>query len=355
MRTSRAHRFFTHVKVIAAAIPLAGCFVLVDTFDVQDRCGIEGSGACAECVRSSCQKPIDACCGSATCTDGSGGTSILDDVDACGRGEASRCASALERERSGAEDEALRQCVQTSCRTACTVPTSTGSGGTDPRWTCDAPRTGSTRCEQCVYRACATKLDECCADDKCAKESAIQRELGTCFEGDPRACTWAFKDSSADGTSGIVRQCIGESCYEDCLGDGLPHTSCTPRSAGTYCSCDNAEASSGPECSASKVGVDYCVIGRRGCTCGAFRLVDSTSSTCKVDYRGGPESYFDRSCVGYSTGRCCLSIEDDGVSCECNTSEYASDCTSSQFSISECSEEAIKERIGDRVVSSCSR
>ena len=353
---SRAHRFFTHVKVIAAVIPLAGCFVLVDTFDVQAQCGIEGSGACAECIRSSCQGAVDGCCGSATCAAGSIGTSILDDVDTCGRGETSQCASALEKARSGGEEETLRQCIQASCRTACTVPSSTGNGGTEPaRWTCDAPRTGTSRCEQCVNQACATKLDECCADATCANESDLQRELGTCFAGDPRACTWAFRDSSADGTSGIVRQCIGQNCYEACLGDGLPHTACTPRASGTYCTCENAEKSSGPECSASKVGVEYCIIGRRGCTCGAFRIASSTSSTCEVDYRGGPESYSDRSCVPYSEGRCCLTIEDDGVSCECNTSEYAGACTSSQYSISECSETAIKERLDDRIVPSCSR
>jgi hypothetical protein len=353
---SRAHRFFTHVKVLLTMLPLTGCFVLVETFDVREQCGIQGSGACATCIRSSCQATVDGCCGSATCAAGSSGTSILDDVDACGRGETSRCASALADQRSGGEEEALRQCIQASCRTACTVPSSTGNGSKEPaRWTCDAPRTGTSKCEQCVDRACAAKLDECCADDTCANESDIQSELGTCFAGDPRACAWAFRDASADGTSGIVRRCIVDSCYDACLGDGLPHTDCTPRAGGAYCTCTNAEESSGPECSASKIGVDYCVIGRTGCTCGAFRLASATSSTCTVDYEGGPDTHSDRSCVPYSEGRCCLTLEDDGISCECDTSEYASRCTDSEYSISECSESAIKALLGDLIVPSCSR
>ncbi len=347
-------RFFAHVKVLVTSIPLAGCIVFVDTFEVRDRCAIEGSSACAECIRSSCQGTVDGCCASATCTAGAGGTSILEDVDACGRGETSSCVSALERERTGSEDEALRQCVQTSCRSACTVPSSTIDPG-PARWTCDAPRTGTTRCEQCVRRACTTKLDECCADDTCANEAEIQLDLGVCFADDPRACVWRFRDASTDGTSGIVRQCIVDSCYDACLGDGLPHTSCTPRSSGAYCTCTNAEESAGPECSASKLDVDYCVIGRSGCTCGAFRIASSTSSTCTVDYRGGRESYSEVPCVPYSEGRCCLTLEDEGISCECDTSEYASACSNSEYSISECSERAIKELLGERIVPSCSR
>ncbi len=350
-----AQRFFTHAKVFAAVIPLAGCFVFVETFDVREQCGIEGSGSCAECIRSSCQGAVDTCCGSETCAAGSNGSSILDDADACGRAEVSTCVSALSKERSGRDDEALRQCIQSSCRTACTVASSTSGSGEAPRWTCDAPSTSTGKCEQCVRDACAAKLDDCCADDTCAKESAIQRELGTCFAGDPRACSWEFRDASSDGTSGIVRQCLVASCYDACFGDGLPHTACTPRSGGTYCTCNNAEKSSGPECSASKVGVDYCIIGGAGCTCGAFQLVSATSTTCKVDYRGGPDTYFDRACEGRSEGRCCLTLENDGISCECDTSEYASRCSDSEYSISECSETAIKEKLGNRVVPSCSR
>lgn len=345
---SLARPFVAHVKVLVTLIPLTGCFVLVDTFEVRDQCGIQGSGACAACIRSSCQGTVDACCRSATC----GAGSILDDADACGSGETSRCAIALATERSGGDDEALRQCMLTSCQSACTVP----SSADDPaRFTCDAPRAGTSRCEQCVREACATKLDQCCADNTCADERDIQLDLGTCFAGDSRACVWRFRSASADGTSGIVRQCVVDHCYDACLGDGLPHTSCTPRASGTYCTCENAEDSSGPECSAKEVGVDYCVIGRRGCTCGAFRIASSARSGCTMDYRGGAQSHSDVPCVAHSEGRCCLSLEDDGISCECDTSEYATPCTESEYSISECSESAIKEKIGERVVPSCSR
>lgn len=350
---SRTPRLFASLVIAVGLAPVAGCIVLVDSFEAHEQCEIQGSGACATCIRSSCQNRIDDACRS-TASGAARGTSILGEVDACGRGETTSCARALSKERSD-EDEALRQCVQASCRSACTVPSSAGSDDREhPRWTCDAPRTDETQCEQCVHQECATKLDECCADDTCAAESNIQRDLGACFSGDPRACVWRFKDASADGTSGIVRQCVVDRCFEACLGDGRTHTSCTPRASGTYCTCTNAEKSSGPECSADKMNVDYCVIGRSGCTCGAFQMTSTTRSRCTADYYGGSQSHSDIACVPGSEGRCCLSLESDGVSCTCDTSKSASECLESEYAIRDCSESTIKEKLGGRIVPSCS-
>lgn len=349
-----APRLFAHVRVIAALLPLAGCIALVDAFEVRDHCGIEGSSACASCIQTSCQAAIDVVCrsGAPAAESSASSASLLDDVDRCGRGQAISCEIALSRERSSVEEEVLRACVRSSCMAACTTR---AGDAEEPRWTCDAPRTDPSPCGQCVHRSCAAKLDDCCADETCADERDFQLDLGVCLKGDPRACVWSFTDASADGTSGIVRQCMIDSCYEACFGDGLPHTSCTPRASGTYCTCRSAAESSGPECSASAMGVDYCVRGRRGCTCGAFQLASTTSTTCTVDYLAGPSKHSDSACVPHSEGRCCLSVEETGISCECDTSEFARECTSSQYTIYECSEDAIKALIGALAVPSCSR
>lgn len=356
MRTMRP--VLRRLGVLAATLPLLSCVALVDSFDVAEHCRIDGAGTCADCLRASCTAPIDACCGSDACSKVNVvAKSILDVLDACGAGEVSTCASGLGAARTGVEEEGVRQCAL-RCKAECTQ----GTNGTqtpvdDPRWTCDLPRTDTTACAQCMYASCGDKLDDCCADSACRVESALSTELGVCLAGDQGACSYVLRDASSDGTSGIVRACLIQNC-EACFGDGVAHRKCTPRESGGYCTCVSAQKADGPECAATKIGVEYCVAYAGGCICGAYHVTSANRDECTASFAAPASAHEpEGGCVSRPDNaddvwRCCLSIGTDGPSCKCEDYPLSS-CGSSELEMPDCNEATMKGALTP--VASCSR
>lgn len=98
------------------------CIFLIDTVDVEPGCVIEGTTACATCMRTSCQAKIDACCGSLTCANLEGHSALLDGLDRCGNGDKTKCASTLTSAPASFDivGENVRTCVKASCNEPCT-------------------------------------------------------------------------------------------------------------------------------------------------------------------------------------------------------------------------------------------
>ena len=73
-------RLLRRTIVVAATAALGGCVLLVDSFDTSEHCGIQGTGECAQCIKTRCQVPIDRCCNDRECLGGR----MLGAMDACG-------------------------------------------------------------------------------------------------------------------------------------------------------------------------------------------------------------------------------------------------------------------------------
>ncbi len=342
----RVARVLSSLPIVAL---LAGCVLITPPLDIGDHCGIQGDTDCAKCLRDSCQAPIDACCGSSTCA----GASVLGDMDACGRGENPRCVDALATARTTKTEEDVRACASKSCRAVCTKG-ATGSGGTQPKWTCTTAREPGNDCATCVYEKCGAHLDTCCADSSCKNDSTIQTDVGACVAGDAPGCVYGQTDNRSDsGQPGVVRKCILDSCRPFCFGDGYTHASCTLRSGGTYCDCADAEKSNGVTCDATVVG-GLCVRGKEGCTCGNYAC-SSSSDGCSCSFDGSAGG---RTTCSLSTsaerGACCVKVEQRGLSCECST--YSS-CTASigEYAIASCDLDDVRSFAADYFVTECSR
>lgn len=124
-RASPGARAAVLVVATLGALSLAAstsCVFLIDTVDVQPSCSIQGTSACASCMRTSCQAKIDACCGSITCAGFEGHSAVLDGLDRCGNGDKTGCTNTLIK-TAGSFDttgDAARACVKASCNEPCT-------------------------------------------------------------------------------------------------------------------------------------------------------------------------------------------------------------------------------------------
>lgn len=337
------------LAALAFLAPLVGCVLVAPPLDIGDHCGIQGDTECASCIRNNCQTPIDACCGSSSCA----GASVLGDMDACGRGENPRCIDSLATARTTKTEEDVRACASKSCRALCTKG-ATGSGGTQPKWTCTTAREPGNACATCVYDKCSTALDACCGDGSCKNDGTIQVDVGACVAGDAAGCVYGQTDNrSTSGQAGVVRKCVLDSCKDVCFGDGFPHASCNLQSGGTYCTCADAEKSSGPACDASTVG-GRCIRGKEGCTCGNYECTGGTSCSCSFRGDSASTSTSCRLSTSPDRGACCLRVESQGVSCKCG--DYSS-CSASldEYDITSCDLEDVLSRASQLFVSECSR
>lgn len=336
------------IVTAALVVHATGCVMVVPPIEHGGQCAFSGATACAACLRVSCQSSINACCNDSSCNGGDGHSAVLDAVDACGNGNVSGCAEGIGDAESGTAG-AVRTCVTTACRADCL-----GDVVVPVKWSCAAPRTEDNACATCVYDACGSTLDECCADSACAASSSLADDVGRCTSGDAPGCAY-LTTKSTSGFEGKARACIIKSCASACMGEGRTHESCDLYSGGSYCECTDAEKSHGPDCSVASMGGN-CVLGEKGCTCGHYACEQASSSLggCTCSFRSGS---------GGSTrcdverkndeGVCCVRRESSGFTCECRT--YLSSCLSNtEWEVPTCNIEDALSALTNVLVSKCS-
>lgn len=327
-----------------------GCVLVVPPIDHSSgHCQFTGSSACATCLRASCQTTVDACCNDTSCAGDDGHAAILDALDECGSGNASKCAAGIGAGESTAA-AAVRSCVSTTCKAACL-----GDIPVKVEWSCAAARTNEDACSTCIYDKCASSLDECCGDSSCSKSTDLADDLGACTGGDKPGCTYLVTKSES-GFEGKVRACIAKQCGTTCM-DARTHQSCSLQSGGAYCACADAETAKGPDCSVAAVGGN-CVLGEKGCTCGHYSCSSTSSGSlgsCSCDFHGeaGASTQCNVQRSGGS-GRCCLKRGDRGFTCECK--DYLSSCSvsSGEYSVPTCNIEDALEGLVNVLVTKCS-
>lgn len=304
------------LSLLALALALSSCIFLQDGFEAGAHCGIEGATECATCLRTQCQPTIDACCNDSSCRAPSfASTAPLDVLDACGNGPSTKCAEEIGKTREGtATTDAMLACLKSSCREACLA-------GAKVPFSCDVPRASDKACAGCIYTKCGAALDTCCSDDQCNRAATyVQSDtftlLDACTSEDAKTCVYHAARASSNGSEGVVSACITQSCGAACYGNYRPHQSCSFRESGQYCSCSDALASSGAECSAT-TAKGPCVVGKRGCQCGAYTCT-SSSRECTCGFDGDPSANLDVCEIASgSKGICCVSVGDTSVSCTC--------------------------------------
>jgi hypothetical protein len=326
-----------------------GCVLVIPPIDHgAGHCQLTGDTACATCLRTSCQTPVDACCDDKSCAGEDGHATILDALDECGAGNVPSCAAGIGKGDS-ASAAAVRTCVTSTCRAACL-----GDAAVKVDWSCNVARTPDNACSACVYESCATGLDECCGDSSCKRSSDLAGDIGSCIGGDKPGCTYLLTKSDS-GFEGKVRACIAKNCGAACMAD-RPHQSCSLQAGGSSCSCVHEEESRGPECSVGSVGGN-CVLGPKGCTCGTYSCRGETAGkgcTCSFGGTAGSSTSCNVGRTSSGQGGCCLRRSDRGFSCEC--SEYQTSCRASagEFSVDSCNLEDALVGLAEVLVTKCS-
>jgi hypothetical protein len=352
-------------SLVVVLFGVSSCVLLTAAtgFEAGEHCGFTGSGACATCLRTSCQAKIDACCNDSTCRASDYATKQpLAAIDACGTGPAATCAAKVKSERAetGTAQGEMFSCLETSCREACLA-------GERTTWTCASPRDSTSTCAACIYTSCTKPLEACCGDTSCASppdsagkypSRSVMGEVDACVAGDAPGCA-GMLDESDSGKDGALRTCIANQCTSACLGNLRPHQRCTLRGGGAYCSCQNAETASGDECGTSTVG-GTCLATSTGCACGAWSCAFRSSSpnydcTCEIGASGGGSS--ECSADRYRDGVCCIKVDYDGsLVCRCTTtSTGASRCSTSEATIASCDLATVKSTYPKLATDRCSQ
>lgn len=345
--------------LFGAGIVLTNCIVLLPPIEHGEHCQFEGSTSCASCLRTSCQAPIDACCDDTSCHGHSNGDSaFLKGLDACGRGDATACASAMNGARGAKGDVA--SCVATSCKDECVGDATVSTP--PPSWSCDAPRTQKTECATCIYESCEAQLTNCCGDTSCSSTSwgNFSQIMGACTGGDLPGCRYYMADpeyggkGTSAGTLGAFEGCVVNECGESCFPAGVRmHNTCSLDNYGTSCSCSASATSSGVECSVEAIGGGTCVLGLTGCTCGTYACRNGTAysddCTCGFDVSGA-----DTTCeAAEADHRCCLEVTNARTWCTCGESSCDAN---NELSIADCNGTTVLGRLKTlgRVVDVCS-
>lgn len=337
---------------------LANCILVLPPIEHGEHCQFEGTTVCASCLRTSCQASIDACCDDISCRGYSDGDSaVLAGLDACGRGDTTACASAMNGATYG-NARGIASCVATSCKDECVGDAKVSTPS--PSWSCTAPRTQKAECATCIYTSCSTTLTNCCGDSSCSSTGGDFPELmGACTSGDGPSCLYYLASSTyggrgtSAGTLGAFEGCIAEKCSESCFPDGgRMHNTCSLGDYGKSCRCHVSATSSGVDCSVEAVG-GTCVLGISGCSCGTYGCdVGSSAARCSCGFGGYGTS---TSCYAADTSdHCCLKFYADSVSCECRS--WSCSQTSDEYDIESCSEETVLSRLktSKRIQDTCS-
>lgn len=337
-----------HLRVVFATWMASGCVLFVHPDEGGEHCAFRGTTACAACLKTKCQASIDACCRDASCANTSG---MLDTMDKCGEGSATSCANGLRTQSTGAAAAAVRDCASTQCGSECTTG---ATAPTEPvEWKCDANRDHVTSCASCIYDSCTKQIDACCNDSYCSKyNSEIHKDMGACTTGDTAGCAYmATKGDS--GLDGALRACIETNCAKPCIDDARPHQSCALSGGGTRCYCNDAEKSSGPDCSIAAVG-GSCVLGQKGCSCGTYTCSSGSSSSgaCSCSFSGDGSRTTCREPT--SGGRCCIKVDSQGVSCACELYTFPCDNQQFEFATDSCDKAVVMSQLSKLLVDKCS-
>jgi hypothetical protein len=339
MLSSSVPQVRAFIPLALLLLPLASCILFISPDTPGDHCAIQGSTACAACMRDKCQQSIDGCCSDTACSETTDApASTLAVVDECGEGNFNACASGFRNPRTGSA-QAVRSCVTEQCNDACT------GGGLPSVQPCEVPRASKNACAKCVYDSCTSVLDKCCADSSCARSNVITDDVSGCVSADAKACAF-MQTKSADGLDGALRACIVQRCAPACIGDARPHVNCSLYRAGTSCSCSNSQRAEGPECSVAAVG-GRCLFGRTGCSCGAYGCRTGVGSTrscsCSFDSTGSATT----TCSKPTTGRCCLTASSDAVDCICTESTSPCDSKEFEFKVDSCDINVVTKELTD--------
>jgi hypothetical protein len=339
------------VMYACVSLPMLGCVWLVPPIDHSAaHCEFKGESACGTCLRTSCTGAIDACCGDSSCRDSDGHSETLDAVDSCAAGSSAACAGALGKGTS-ATASAVRACVVGTCKSACV-----GDAVVADPWSCDTARTASNDCSKCVYSQCASSLAECCGDSLCANRNDIVADIRRCVGGDKPGCSYLVTKSDY-GYEGKVRACITKQCADVCMTDRM-HQSCSLQSGGTMCLCNDAEQSSGAECSETSVG-GTCVRGEGGCTCGHYSCTPGRVGVgCMCTFSGQDPSALEKTrCeapITSEVGHCCLKRGTAGFSCECVAGTKPCASADGEYSVPSCNLSDALSKLSPVLVDRCS-
>jgi hypothetical protein len=120
---TRSPLFATAVAALSSA-----CVLWVTPDTPGEHCAFKGESACAACIRTSCQKPIDQCCLDNKNYSGCGYTdsyltatdNMMTDIDLCGQGgDPAQCHYAIQNASADGVTGVLAACVRDSCGTEC--------------------------------------------------------------------------------------------------------------------------------------------------------------------------------------------------------------------------------------------
>jgi hypothetical protein len=103
--------------VFVLAASLSACIFFVGKDDYGDTCKFEGSGTvCGACISTKCKTELNNCCSSYTCE-----LVTMKKLDTCAPTNVCTDFKAPEGTLYF-EDDKLKSCVGTSCKTACGIP-----------------------------------------------------------------------------------------------------------------------------------------------------------------------------------------------------------------------------------------
>lgn len=355
MATGRATLAFA--LVLGASGVLTNCILVLPPIEHGEHCQFEGSTSCASCLRTNCQASVDACCDDISCRGySSGDSAVLNGLDACGRGDTTACASAMNGATYGKATD-VASCVVTSCKDECVGDAHVSAP--PPSWSCTAPRTQKTECATCIYDSCNTSLANCCGDSSCSSSGGDFPELmGACTSGDGPGCLYYMANSAyggkgtSAGTLGAFEGCVAEKCIESCFPtEGRMHNTCSLGDYGTSCRCYASATASGVDCSVEAVG-GTCVLGISGCSCGTYGCETNTvSCSCGFGGHGASTSCY---ATNGTSDHCCLKLYADSAACECHS--WSCSQTSDEYDIESCNEETVLStlRTAKRIQDTCS-
>jgi hypothetical protein len=318
----------------ALLLPVVGCVFFVPDYDPTSVCPITGSTPCAMCLRADCQQKVDACCGAKNChsasLSGEAGSTMAA-IDQCTQGNQNACASGLLDASRSPEGDDLATCVKSVCASVCV-----GAGG--GTWTCATQRPDND-CASCIYDACASAVNTCCADATCPTDAAA--DMGSCTTGDTLNCGHAqsiFYKPAPQPAADNLRACIATKCRNRCFGADRIHTSCETNTVDTGCNCTDQATIDGSVCSSSVIagatcyvtGVDSYFVGdAAGCTCGHYGCFSEGTDECRCEMgytKDAPELTMpcNAAMIVPAKGQkakphCCLTRNTRELSCACGT------------------------------------
>ena len=190
---------------VAAVVACAGCILFVDSGSsgFSTTCGIASADTtCGQCITSSCQPAIDACCADGACS------ASLGAVDSCAGGDCSSFEAVYAPAFSP-----LADCIERACADACpfTLPpasTCTVDGNSGVVCGCSIPQSGSGNLIIC--RPPSNGL--CCADEGWPAGTTSCECISPICSTYSNACV--CETATQNDPSFFVQKCTSAHCCE---------------------------------------------------------------------------------------------------------------------------------------------